>query len=184
VSATGGREFLVVLARRETIREYEQLCERAGIYPGIVDLSTLNVVNCLLVGDSVPTGDWLVIHMRVDYTSIAIMRGSDVVFFRNRPEGDGDPLADLVHQTTMYYQDRLSGKGFTRVLIGGGGRTGGDVEVARRSLEQRLGIPIETIDPTRVAALSAGAGAGRDIVARLAPLVGVLLRSRPEAVAV
>lgn len=181
-STTGGREFLVVLARREAIHEYEQVCERAGISPGIVDISTLNVVNCLLADDRVPTGDWLVIHMRVDYTSIVIMRGSDVIFFRNRPEGEGDPLPDLVHQTMMYYQDRLSGQKFARVFIGGCGRSVGEVEAARRKLEERLGIPVAWADPTRVAALAASAGAGRDVVARLAPLVGVLVRSRLEAV--
>ena len=179
--SNGGREFLVVLARRETIQEYEQLCEQAGLYAGLVDISTLNVVNCLLAGGRVPTGDWLVIHMRVEYTSIVIMRGADVIFFRNKPEGDGDTLTDLVHQTTMYYQDRLSGQGFTRVLLGGGGRTGGDVDVARRGLEERLGIPVEPVDPTRVASLGAGAGASRELVARLAPLVGVLLRGRQHA---
>ena len=61
-----------------------------------------------------PTDDWLVVHMRSDYTSIVIMRGGDVIYFRSKPEGDGDPFADLVHQTTMYYQDRLSGQGFSR----------------------------------------------------------------------
>ena len=30
-----------------------------------------------------------VVHMRPDYTSIAIMRGGDVIFFRSKPEGDG-----------------------------------------------------------------------------------------------
>jgi type IV pilus assembly protein PilM len=182
VGATGGREFLVVLARRDIVREYEEICERAGVYPGLVDLSTLNVVNCLLAGSSVPTGDWLVIHMRSDYTSIVIMRGTEVIFFRNKSEGEGDTLADLVHQTTMYYQDRLSGQGFTRVLLGGNGRTGADVDAARRSLEDRLGVPVEPIDATRVAGLAASAGASRDVVVRLAPLVGVLLRSRQEMV--
>ncbi len=181
--AEGGREFLVVLARREVIREYEEVCEAAGLHAGIVDLSTFSVVNCFLAGGRVPTGDWLVIHMRAEYTSIVIMRGSDVIFFRNKHEGDSDTLTDLVHQTTMYYQDRLAGQGFTRVLLGGSGRTGGDVEAARRSLEARLGVPVEPVDPTRVATLTAGA-ANRDLVARLAPLVGALLRSQHEAVAV
>ena len=96
-------------------------------------------MNCYLAGGRVPTGDWLVVHMRPDYTSIAIMRGGDVIFFRNRPEGDGEALADLVHQTTMYYQDRLSGQGFARVLLGGTGRAGGDVDVARREPRRAAG---------------------------------------------
>ena len=99
----GGHEFVVALARRDVIREYESACESAGLHAGLIDLSTFSVVNCYLAGGRVPTGDWLVVQVRSDYTSIAIMRGGDVIFFRNRGEGEGDALADLVHQTTMYY---------------------------------------------------------------------------------
>ena len=112
----------------------EGVCEDAGLYAGIVDLSSFSVVNCFLAGGRVPTGDWLVVHMRSDYTSIVIMRGGDVIFFRKRAEGDGDPFADLVHQTTMYYQDRLSGQGF-RACWWAAPAAGTDVEVARRGLE-------------------------------------------------
>jgi type IV pilus assembly protein PilM len=129
-SGNGG-EFVVVAARRETVREYESVCDEAGIYAGLVDLSTLSVVNLYLAGGA-PAGDWLVVHMRPDYTSIAILRGEDLIFFRNRVEGDQEPLADVVHQTTMYYQDRLEGRGFGRVLVGGSSRLAGGVEMARR----------------------------------------------------
>ena len=37
--ASGG-EFVVVVARRETIREYEGVCERIGIEAGLVDIAT------------------------------------------------------------------------------------------------------------------------------------------------
>jgi len=176
----GGREFVVALARREAVREYEGVCEDAGLYAGIVDLSSFSVVNCFLSSGRVPTGDWLVVHMRSDYTSIVIMRGGDVIYFRSKPEGDGDPFADLVHQTTMYYQDRLSGQGFSRVLVGGTGRTGTDVEVARRGLEERLGTPVEPIDPTRLALLPDRLNEAPANIGRVAPLVGMLLRTRQE----
>ena len=179
----GGHEFVVALARRDVIREYESACESAGLHAGLIDLSTFSVVNCYLAGGRVPTGDWLVVQVRSDYTSIAIMRGGDVIFFRNRGEGEGDALADLVHQTTMYYQDRLSAQGFTRVLVGGTGRPGGDLEMARRGLEERLGVPVETIDPTRVAMLTDRITVTRDVMARLAPLVGMMLRTRQETAA-
>ena len=41
----------------------------------------------------------------------------------------------------MYYEDRLSGAGFSRVLLAGAAAAdaaGGDVEQMRRSLEERL----------------------------------------------
>lgn len=179
-SSDGGREFVVALARREAVREYEGVCEDAGLYAGIVDLSSFSVVNCFLSGGRVPTGDWLVVHIRSDYTSIVIMRGGDVIYFRSKPEGDGDPFADLVHQTTMYYQDRLSGQGFSRVLVGGTGRTGTDVELARRGLEERLGTPVEPIDPTRLALLPDRLNEAPENIGRVAPLVGMLLRTRQE----
>ena len=182
-SIEGGHEFVVALARQDVVREYESACESAGLHAGLIDLSTFSVVNCYLAGGRVPTGDWLVVQVRSDYTSIAIMRGGDVIFFRNRGEGEGDALADLVHQTTMYYQDRLSGQGFTRVLVGGTGRPGGDLEMARRGLEERLGVPVETIDPTRVAMLTDRITVTRDVMARLAPLVGMMLRTRQETAA-
>lgn len=179
-----GTEFLAVMARRDIVREYEGVCEAAGTYAGLVDLATLSVLNLFVAGaGSPPEADWLVVHMRPDYTSIAIMRGDHVIFFRNRPEGDDETLPDLVHQTAMYYQDRLSGQGFARVLLGGTGRVVGAVDVARISLEERLGVSVEAIDPTHVATLTDRIAASPDLMDALAPLVGMLLRTRNETVA-
>jgi type IV pilus assembly protein PilM len=180
-SGAGG-EFVVVAARRSTVLEYERVCENAGIYAGLVDLSTLSLVNLYLAGDGPPAGDWLVVHIRPDYTSIAIMRGTDMIFFRNRAEGDEEALSDVVHQTAMYYQDRLHGQGFRRVLAGGVSRFPSGVELARHDLESRLGVPIEALDPTRAAALADRISAPPEQLATLAPLVGMLLRTRREAV--
>jgi Tfp pilus assembly PilM family ATPase len=181
-SADGGGEFLVVTARRDIIAEYESICDDLKVYAGLVDLATLSVVNLFLGSADAPAGDWLVVHLRPDYTSIVIMRGQDVIFFRNRPEGDEASIADLVHQTAMYYQDRLSGQHFTRVLLGGSGRAIGAVETARRSIEERLGVSAEPIDPTRTAALTDRISATPDLMHILAPLVGMAVRTRKLAV--
>jgi type IV pilus assembly protein PilM len=179
-----GSEFIVVAARRETVREYESVCEDAGIEAGLVDLSTLAVVNLFLCSGPAATGDWLVVHMRPEFTSIAIMRREDLIFFRNRAEGDAEELQDVVHQTAMYYQDRLAGRGFTRILLGGLGRTPGAVDLARRNLEERMGTIVEPIDPTRGAGLTDRIQPTPDLMATLSPLVGMLLRTRREAVTV
>jgi Tfp pilus assembly PilM family ATPase len=177
-----GAEFVVALARRDVVTEYEAICREAGVYAGLVDLSTFCVLNLFLAASDVPAGDWLTVHMRPEYTSIVITRGEDVIFFRNRPEGEGDTLADLVHQTAMYYEDRLTGTGFSRVLLGGGGRVSGGVDAARASLEQRLGVAVEPIDITRIAKVSNRVPADRDLQVNLAPLVGMMLRAQKEAV--
>jgi Tfp pilus assembly PilM family ATPase len=177
-----GTDFVAAVARRDVIQEYEGLCEAVGAYAGLVDLATLSVLNLFVAAETPPAGDWLVVHMRPEYTTLAIMRGEDVIFFRNRPEDDEQSLHDLVHQTAMYYEDRLSGQGFGRVLLGGSGRTPGAVETARRDLEERLGVPVEPIDPSRVAAVTDRIGVTPDLMDVLAPLVGMLLRTRRETV--
>jgi type IV pilus assembly protein PilM len=183
IRTPAGAEFVVALARREVVREYEGICDEAGAYAGLVDIATLSVLNLFLAAPVAPSGDWLVVHMQPDYVSLAIMRGEHVIFYRNRTEGEDDTLADLVHQTAMYYQDRLSGQGFARVLLGGSGRAGTAVDVARRSLEERLGVPVEPIDPSRVAALRDRITVTPELMDVLAPLVGMLLRTRREGVA-
>jgi Tfp pilus assembly PilM family ATPase len=161
----GGGEFVVAVARRDVIEQYEQVCSAAGVYAGLVDSATFSALNCVLESPNAPAGDWLAVHMRPGYTSIAIVRGEDVIFFRNRDEGDDESLTDLVHQTAMYYQDRLAGQGFSRVMLGGSGRTPDAVDLARRGLEERLGGSVDALGPSDV----------------LTPLTGMLLRTRREA---
>jgi type IV pilus assembly protein PilM len=181
-NSDGSAEFLVVSARRDIVAEYEAVCDQAKVYAGLVDLATFSIVNLILGGSDVPAVDWLVVHLRPDYTSIVIMRGEHVIFFRNRPEGDDASIADLVHQTAMYYQDRLQGQRFARVFLAGGGRVRDAADSARRSLEERLGASVEPIDPSQTAVLTDRISATPDLMDVLGPLVGIALRTRREAV--
>ena len=136
------------VARRTVIEEYEGLCAEAGASAGIVDLATFNVVNAVLAGRQPPTADWLLVNVAADYTTIAILRGASLIFFRNRGSDAEGTLLDLVHQTTMYYEDRLQGGGFTRALLAGA--DGGDFEQMRHSIEERVRVPsIWSIPPPR-----------------------------------
>jgi type IV pilus assembly protein PilM len=177
--ADDGQEFIVTLARRDVISEYESLCAAAGAHAGIVDLSSFNVVNAVLASATVPSGDWLLVNVASEWESIALMRGSQLIFFRSRgAEGEGT-LADLVHQTAMYYEDRLSGSGFDRVLLCGA--SSGDADRLRRSLSERLGTAIESVDPTRAAGLTDRIHATPGLLDTLTPLVGLILRHREAA---
>jgi|SRR5262252_3427686 len=179
-----GQEFVVSLARRTVIEEYEELCAAAGAHAGIVDLCTFNVVNAVLGGSAAPDADWLLVNIAADYTSIALLRGRDLIFFRNRAADTEGTLADLVHQTAMYYEDRLKGAGFVRVFLAGAGAApleqATDVDAARRNLEERLRTPVETVDPRAAAALTDRIAAAPALLDTLAPLVGLLLRDRDK----
>jgi Tfp pilus assembly PilM family ATPase len=204
-----GQEFVVSLARREVIVEYEQLAAAEGAHAGIVDLATFNVINAVLASDVVsslnsavgsgatvgsgfsrtkpeaatPAGDWLLVNIAPDYVTLAILRGPHLLFFRNRAAETDGTLADLVHQTAMYYEDRLGGGGFERVLLAGaagvGTRRAGDVELVRRSLQSRLAATVDTVDPRAAVTLTDRISAGPAFLDTLAPLVGVLMRGQP-----
>lgn len=174
VATADGQEFIVVQARRDIVAEYEQVCAAAGAHAGAVGLATFNVVNASLAGGGHPAGDWILIHVTPDAATLAILRGEHMVFFRHRgADGDGH-LGELIHQTAMYYQDRLGGSGFTRALVAGAlpeeapGR-------GQRELEARLGAPVLPIDPTVGVPLADRIGPTRDLIDALTPALGMAL---------
>src|SRR5262245_6834359 len=150
----GGREYLVTLARRDIVESYMHACAGNGAEAGVVDLASLNLINAALAASGEGSGDWLVVHGAPDYATLAIVRNRDLIFFRTRQlEGDGD-LADVVHQTAMYHEDRLGGGKFSRVVLAGAsarhstasGQPVDTGERLRRTLEDRLGVRVEPLD--------------------------------------
>ena len=187
--AADGQEFIVSLAKRSVVEEYESLCTDAGAHAGIVDLATFNVINAALAGMSPASPaadqDWLLVNVAADYSSIAIVRGASLIFFRNRATDSEGTLADVVHQAAMYYEDRLQGAGFARAFLtgasGASARQSADAEELRRSLQDRLQKPIEPVDARRAANLTDRITASPALLDTLAPLVGLLLRGREAA---
>lgn len=178
----GGREYLVTVARRDIIRGYEQACEAAGAHAGLVDLASFNQINAVLAG-GVVAGDWLLVHVAADYATLALVRGTNVVFYRNRTATAGESdLVDLVHQTAMYHEDRLGGGGFARVVLAGAAVLGLDeTERLRRTLGERTGRAVDLMDFRPAAALRDRIAAGPELLDALAPALGILLRERRVA---
>ena len=181
LSPDGAKEFVVTIARTDVIHQYEQACVMAGVHAGLVDLSTFSVINSILGSASAPAGDWLLVHVTDTYLTLAVIRDQALLFFRNRSEETEGTLADLIHQTAMYYEDRLHGAGFARVAIAGAARLPSGAESVRRDLEQRLRMNVEAVDPRTAAALQDRIAASPELLDVLAPLVGMLLRERRAA---
>lgn len=183
-AADGSQEFVVAMARRDIVREYEKACEEAGAQAGVVDLTTFNVINAVLAGQNAPPteSDWLLVHVTQEDATMAILRGQHLVFFRNGAAEGEAGLADMVHQTAMYYEDRLSGAGFSRVVLAGAGtpgaQAGQDADYLRRALEQRLGTNVDTVDPRNAATLMDRISANTELLDALAPLVGLIVREQ------
>jgi Tfp pilus assembly PilM family ATPase len=147
----GGGEFVVTVARRDVLAQYEQVCAMAGAHAGVVDLATFNVVNVVLASGRAPSGDWLLVHAADAYVSLAVLRDGQMIFYRTRGDDTEDgSVADLVHQTAMYYEDRLGGTRFCGVLLAGGATVEG-AEFVPRALTGRLGLDVVAVEPFRAA---------------------------------
>lgn len=180
-TSDGSQEFVVTLTRTDIVMQYEEACSRAGLHAGLVDLATFSAINSVIAGSSPPVGDWLLVHATPTYTTLTVMRDRDLIFFRHRDEETEGTLADVVHQTAMYYEDRLKGAGFSRVLLTGWAAMPGEEDALALSLEERLGIAVEPVDPRTSAALLDRIGASPGVLDALAPLVGILVRERRVA---
>jgi type IV pilus assembly protein PilM len=205
--AAGGVEFVVAIARRDIIAEYEAVCQAANAQAGLVDLATLNLINLALIGDPSLSGsasgavagagaegvhdgspadpaaalpiDWLLVHVGADSSTVAIVRGAQVLFFRNRPADAEGHLNDLVHQSVMYYEDRLGGPGFSRVLVSARDVPEShaiEVEELYRGLAKQSGDRVEALDLRAAAGIAHGISPSPELLSALAAPVGVVLR--------
>ncbi|MDQ3418826.1 MAG: pilus assembly protein PilM [Acidobacteriota bacterium] len=185
-AAEGARDYLVLVARRDIVQSYERACDAAGVQAGIVDIVSTNQVNAVLATDaSAASGDWMLVHTAPDYSTIIIVRNGRAIFFRSRP-ADGLPqdMGDLVHQTAMYYEDRLGGTAFSRVVLAGSSSFDPAlVDRGRRQIEERLGVKGDLLDVRKGVTLRDRIAAGPEVLDALAPAVGVLLRDLAPAAA-
>ena len=174
-SAEGGRSFVVVLARRDVVMEYESVCDSVEARAGVVDVACTNLINAALVHrGALDGGDWMLVERVADAGSIAIVRSDQLLFFRHMP-ADGGRIEDLVHQTAMYYQDRLGGGGLTHALIEGDGQI--DAVIAERLPD----LPVERLVDRLVPLLADRGAGGTASLERLAAPIGILLRDRSRA---
>ena len=173
--AGGGRDFVAVIIRRDIVQEYETVCGAAGAQVGLLDVASFNVVNAGLALSPPLHADWLLVHIAPGYCTLAIVRGEHLIFFRNRRVESEVDLADLVHQTAMYYEDRLEGRGFARSVLVDSSDTPGVAHAARQILEERLGTAVEPLASVRATATLGSAATPMD---PMAAAIGLVMRER------
>ena len=176
-----GHRLLVVVMRRDVVEEYESVCRDAGAHAGIVGLSTFDVVNAVL-GAQPNRGPasgaveqaWMLVHLAPESTSLAIVRGGRPIFYRSRAGSAESEVVDAIHQSAMYFEDRLGGGGFDQLLA----HVSGDLAAPNAlwsTVESRLGMTVEMVDPRLVVDFGVQDVDRARVAAATAP-VGVLLR--------
>ncbi len=171
-SDDGGKSFVVIVARRDVVAEYEAASDAASARAGIVDIACNNLVNAALAHGAGDDGDdWMLVATVAGAGSVAIVRGDRLLFFRHLP-ADGGRIDDLVHQTAMYYEDRLGGRGLACALVEGDGRV--EAVIADRLPDLPVGRLADRLAPLLV---DPGAGSAARLEMLAAP-IGMLLRDR------
>jgi Tfp pilus assembly PilM family ATPase len=171
----GAHEFLVALARRDVVEEYESVCAAAAAHAGVVDVATSALVHVASRALAGAAGDWMLVHLAGDYASIAIVRDGLPIFFRLRGSEAEGSLADAVHQAAMYFEDRLAGQAFSRVVVVGAGAEAGG-EALALALPPRLQTGVERLDLATVLRFPDRIDVPADTAAALAPAAGLVLR--------
>jgi hypothetical protein len=174
----GSTTLVVTAMRRDIVQAYEGVCAAAGLHAGIVDLATFNVINLALLGGgaarAVP-GDTLLVHVTATYASIALLRDGALIFFRTRHNDAAEPVADVVHQTRMFYEDRLSGRGFARVLLVAGPDLP-DREGLSRNLGTLFDAPVTPLALDGIVGFGDRVSASDGLVGQIAAPTGLVLR--------
>jgi Tfp pilus assembly PilM family ATPase len=178
----GGTTLAAIVARRDVLAQYEAVATAARVHAGVVDLASFNVMNTVMsagaeAGPERSRGDWLLVHLAHEGTTIAILRGTALLFYRHRLAIDEEPLTALVHQTAMFHEDRLGGGRFERVWLSGAAHADGAPVSVRAELGERLGVAVETVDVRRAASFRMETADQGALDALTAP-AGALLRER------
>jgi type IV pilus assembly protein PilM len=175
-----GLSVLVAVVRRALVELVEKELESIGARPGLVDLSTPNVLNLCraqLAAAAAAGGDVALLNCAPTYFSLVILREGRVIFFRCKPHGadaadaaasDG-LLAREVAGSLSYYAEKLSGRGIGALLVRSVDRP---VEVVLAQLEG-LGVGrVAALDPAGALAPADGASLDPLVAQRLAPAAG------------
>ncbi len=173
LTADGEQEFVVVLAQRAVVEEYEQACAAARAHAGRVEPLSFSLLYTALARGAGEGGtDWLLVRMGSGSATLAVVRGRHPLLFRTVAT-DGEALGDLVHQTAMYYEDRLGGRGLSCALVAGD--TADGVRAIEGIVSNRLGITVEPIAERVAALVWEQADLQADALDELAAPLGVLL---------
>jgi Tfp pilus assembly PilM family ATPase len=182
IASTNGTASTIaaVVSRRDVIAQYEAVTSAVGIHAGIVDLASFNVMNAVMASNAAADGDALLVCLAAEGTTLAILRGDQLMFYRHRTAVDEEPLSALVHQTTMYHEDRLGGAQFGRIWICGASFTHGTADL-RIEMGEQLRMEAQAVDVRAAAALKGRVDATPELLDALAAPVGVLIRERRAA---
>jgi hypothetical protein len=117
--AEGEIRLLVAAAPTESLRSIEQAFESVGVRVGTLTPASLALFEGLApVLGPLAGGDYGLLHRSAGSLVFVIAREGSPVFFRQRPEEEGDEDQDQeVRMSLSYYTEKLHGAGLSAVYV-------------------------------------------------------------------
>ena len=181
-----GVAVLVVLVRKNIVERFEQALETIGSRPGLVDISTPNLINlCRKRLDEASSSgeDAVLLNCARNYFSLVIVRRGRMIFFRCKSftVNPGEPtvangaLVREVANSLSYYREKLDGQGIGTVFVRS---LSAPVEEIAGKLASLGCERTETIDARTVVDPGEGVQLGPGEAQRLASAIGAAWRGR------
>ncbi|MFQ5876537.1 MAG: type IV pilus biogenesis protein PilM [Acidobacteriota bacterium] len=170
---------LAAFVHRAILEQYEGLMASAGLWPGLVGLSTLELYNLFRPRFDALLGkekDALLINVTRHDMTFLIFRDEDLIFYRCKlhlPGAEGDAaltaLRREIYTSFAFYQEKLLGRGIGRVFL----RTSGvAADVVREVVSEEAGCPIEALELTARLSLAEEVSPDPETLAAAAPAAG------------
>ncbi len=128
--AEQGVSVLAVLTPRSVMEEFEGVFTSLGIHAGLVDLSTLSLLNFyrpVLEREAVNGSECLLANISGGFMTFVVFRGRQMVLFRCKPFATGVPedggegalrlLKRELQTSLLYYREKLEGRQLSRAYL-------------------------------------------------------------------
>lgn len=116
--ARSGDPLMVGAIYQPVLEGYESACRALGLYPGVVELSGLALLNAAFAPR--PVADRLLVNWDEGYVSLILARGEWPILVRTltaEAASSPDDIAREAGNTVLYYRERLGGPGLAEVVL-------------------------------------------------------------------
>ena len=179
-------DFLVTLAQRTVLFQYERLLTRMGRQPGLVDLESFSLVNLLARTEDAATldrGDWALVNAGPGYLTVLFFRGGSLCFYRSKAVADEERSPDRFQPAlrrelascAAFYREHLSGTALSRAVLRA---SNGESAFLPGLVQEELACPVAHLDPGKAVTLPRGADPVDPKWQALAPVLGAALGRR------
>jgi len=183
--AATGVKVLAVLTPRSVLEEFEGIFNSVGIQAGLVDLSTLSLLNLyrpILSKELVNGDECLLANVSGGFVTYVVFKGEQMVLFRCKPfaigvtDDGGEGALRLMRRelqaSLLYYKEKLQGSGIARAYLR---IVGHDEQRVREIFGSQEEIrEVRSLDPRQVIEADSRfvGDQGDSLLHRLAPALG------------